>query len=335
MEKRRKIELTKITGPMFRLQHRDRGTDLFDKGREGDIMPEEIDEYMAHYASPIERTFGKPMWKFTRDEELQMEAQSLNDIPHELTAGERKYRNPCPVCKNRGYVTIVKDGRLATKECECVHKKAVKSEEYALLAKCRFENYRIGKDWQKDALQRAKAWTQQTKYSLLYLGGRPGCGKTHLAAAAYGAMLKRGKKGECISWREASRDLKMRMKDYENFYEPRISHLKNVPVLFVDDILWTPSGGIATDEDFRIMKELLDARVQKHLPTILTSNYTPEDLYGLSEEIGGRVYEAAGSKNNFAIGFEKTAEDYRIRDLPVTDATQADCSLFDVAGGQA
>ena len=329
----RTSELTKVCGQLFHLKRGGRCFELFDLGREGAIMPEEREEYMAKYASPIEHALGKPMWEFDELDEAQSEAYSINDIHRDLSLAELKYRVPCKVCKNKGFVAFVSHGSVAVRDCECLKKKGVKSEEYGLLSRCTFENYRIGKDWQKDALRRAKRWTLQNKFPVLYLGGKAGTGKTHLATAAYGAMLKRGRRGEYISWREASRGLKMRMRDYDGFYEPRINAMKTVPVLFMDDVLWTQNGGIASDEDFRIFKEIIEARIQRRLPTIITCRFTPEELYGLTAEIGGRIYEACGSRNNFAVCFNAATTDWRMREIPVAEASQEDYTLFDVAGG--
>lgn len=280
-------------------------------------------EYIARYQEEAERKMGKPLFELTAEEFEQYKALEEN-----LSFG-RLEGYKCRLCRNKGY-TVVRDGIYTIhRACTCMTRRShgeVSEEQREfenLLTTRTFENFKINSEWQKDMLKRAKAWTRQTEYPFLYIGGKTSTGKTHLAIAALYSLMQRGFAGKYVSWRKESRDLKMRMTEY-GYYDSKLKALKTATVLLIDDFLWQPNGAMPSDEDFRLAKEIIDARSNIRLMTIFTSNYTLRDLTEITEEIGSRIYQACGSTKNFVLTVGKEAKNYRMQIQPTLMEIEAE-----------
>lgn len=277
----------------------------------GTASAEEKAEYKARYMEPEERIYGKAVFEMTAKEFLE-----YNVLRENMQSGNLKYGD-CPKCKNKGYIVGIDGaGNEYMEDCECKQKRenmeALNHSEYsALLRRCTFERFTLKEDWQREVLSRCKDWTKQTRFPLLYLGGKTGAGKTHLAVASFRIAVMRGNHGQFVSWRTMSRDLKMNMTSPE--YERRIREMKYVPLLLIDDLFWAVKGGIPSDEDFRLAKEIIDARFYNKRKTIITSNFTPKGMYTLSEEMSGRINEFSGGTKNFSLTFKGEYENYRFK----------------------
>ena len=63
-------------------------------------------------------------------------------------------------------------------------------------------------------------------------------------------------------------------------------------MLFLDDFLKTPGGARPTQGDLRLAFEVLDARYQEpEKAVILCSEFSPEQIIGFDEALGGRIAE--------------------------------------------
>ena len=122
------------------------------------------------------------------------------------------------------------------------------------------------------------------------------------------------------------------MKDYTDYGDARISELKNKPLLFLDDALGFSGGGFPSDEDFRLLKELAEARARNGLRTIITSSFRATELYGVSKAIGDVIGKACGGTQNFAIDVEKTVNGFdgsnRAQKFSVHDIERGDYAPF-------
>ena len=290
---------------------------LFMRGMAGKIAENERREYMERYVDQEEKVIGKPLFEMTENEQEAYKCLTFNSGWGKLEG------KPCPVCRNKGFM-LVRDGKYTvSRSCECTKWRNVegamkRSEGYDLLSAKTFENFKLAQPWQKALIARVKAWTRQGEYPFLYLGGKTGTGKTHLAVAALSVMMRKGEDVEFMSWRSDSRDLKMSMTEFP-VYRSKLERFKRSAVLMIDDLLWTPKGGAPTDEDFRLAKEIIDVRTARGLKTIITANYTVRGLCELTEEIGGRINYAAGGIKNFAITIGESAENYRMGKLPTVE----------------
>lgn len=290
---------------------------LFMRGMNGGLTENERREYMERYADQEEKILGKPLFEMTEDE-----AESYKCLTFNSGWGKLEGRT-CPVCRNKGFM-LVRDGKYTvSRDCECMKWRNVegamkRSEGYDLMARCTFENFTLAHTWQRELISRVKAWTRQKEYPFLYLGGKTGTGKTHLAVAALSLMMRKGGDVGFMSWRADSRDLKMGMTEFP-VYRAKLERFKRAAVLMIDDFLWSPHGGVPTDEDLRLAKEIVDVRTARGLRTIVTANYTVRGLCELTEEVGGRINYAAGGSKNFAVTIGESAENYRMGALPMVE----------------
>lgn len=269
--------------------------------------------YWKKYADPTEKRLGKPLWAMS-----MADFDEYTILEENMQYGKEQGGN-CKLCRNRGYV-VQKDGKYKRYvECGCMEqrkqKQMIENSGFAeLITSKTFENFKIDEAWRKEKLHIVKTWTNQSVYPFLFLGGKSGAGKTHLAIAAFYSLVQRGVRGIFISWRAEIRDLKMRMTEV-GFYDEKLRGLKTVPLLLIDDFLWT-NGGNPTEEDFKLAKEIIEQRQANGLRTIFTTNWTIKDVNRMSEVIGGRIYESCGSKTNFVLTFGAETKNYRARTQP-------------------
>ena len=128
----------------------------------------------------------------------------------------------------------------------------------------------------------------KSKTGWFFISGQTGSGKTHICTAICTVLMEeQGGEVYFMPWRDESTALKSGITDRE-WYEARIKKLQTVPVLYIDDFL---KGG-SSDADLRLAFQLLNARYNDTaLRTIISSEINLEDITGLDEAIGGRIYE--------------------------------------------
>ena len=126
------------------------------------------------------------------------------------------------------------------------------------------------------------------KTGWFFIAGQTGSGKTHICTAICTALMEeQGGEVYFMPWRDESTEIKNRITDQE-WYQAKMQKLKRVPVLYIDDFL---KGG-TNEADIRLAFEILNARYNDTaLRTIISSEINLEDITGLDEAIGGRIYE--------------------------------------------
>jgi primosomal protein DnaI len=106
----------------------------------------------------------------------------------------------------------------------------------------------------------------------LYLSGSFGSGKTYLISAAFNELAKNDIKSTIVFWPAFLKELK------EGFYSndnEKYHHTLKTPLLLIDDIGAETVTAWARDE---ILCPILQYRMDKKLPTFLTSNLNIEEL---------------------------------------------------------
>ena len=146
--------------------------------------------------------------------------------------------------------------------------------------------------------------------SLIFLGA-PGTGKSHLATAIIQALLPK----ECGLYLTTSGLIRAVRstwrKDSEHSETEVLKEFSNVPMLVIDEI----GVQYGTDSEQNILFEVLDRRYREMRSTILLANLRlkrekPEDLAGLREVLGERIYDRL-TETARIVTFE--GESYRIR----------------------
>ena len=108
----------------------------------------------------------------------------------------------------------------------------------------------------------------------LYLHGNFGCGKTYLISAMLNELAKLEKKVAIVYYPEFLRSLKASFND-DNEYMIKFNYIKKVELLLIDDIGAETATAWSRDE---ILGNILQYRMQQHLPTFFTSNFNLEQL---------------------------------------------------------
>lgn len=107
----------------------------------------------------------------------------------------------------------------------------------------------------------------------LYLYGSFGSGKTYLLAAMFNELAKKNIKSAIVFWPEYLSSLKGYFGTEE--YTQKISYLKKIPLLLIDDIGAENSTAWSRDE---VLAPILQYRMQEELPTFFTSNLDKKSL---------------------------------------------------------
>ena len=239
-------------------------------------------------------------------EHLSLE-QRLNEAPGELpTFGGAC---DCQVCRNKGVIYIEESpGSLRARECECMKKRRTLARlgrsglEDVVLEKT-FKAFQTPDDFTVDVKSLAKGFCTQSVGRWFFVSGHPGTGKTHICTAICGQLI--GKRPvQYINWRDEARSLKALVMDSQ-MYTERITELKSVPVLYIDDFL----KGKVTEADLNLAFELLNARyISKSSTTIISSERTLDEIDMLDISIGGRIRERSAG---YAASFPPEAKDWR------------------------
>jgi DNA replication protein DnaC len=160
----------------------------------------------------------------------------------------------------------------------------------------------------------AMQWTQEQNGQWMFIGGATGSGKTHLCVAAMLNLLKQGREVYYLLWREEIPKLKSLVAEYED-YERMISELKNVDVLYIDDLFKTgrtESGAKQrpTSADINIAFEILNHRYVTNKVTVITSECSVADLIDIDQATAGRIVERSG---RYCVSLKGTDKDWRLQ----------------------
>lgn len=105
----------------------------------------------------------------------------------------------------------------------------------------------------------------------LYLHGNFGCGKTYLISALFNELKKKNIDTEIVYYPELLSSLK---EDFDN-YGNRVSYLKEVDILLIDDIGAEKVTEWSRDE---VLGTILQSRMNNYKTTFFTSNLNIEEL---------------------------------------------------------
>ena len=144
-----------------------------------------------------------------------------------------------------------------------------------------------------------------------YIGGNPGCGKTHICTAMCGEILKKNIGVRYMQWLDVSRKLKASVNDED--FEDEVADYINVSVLYIDDLLKQKytENPVFTEADIKIAFTILNARYIQNKPTIISSEWDlVNQLLPADEGVFSRVYERC--KGNRLTIDRKMENNYRL-----------------------
>ena len=225
----------------------------------------------------------------------------------------------CDLCGNKGYIFHPVDGEPVAYPCKCKGprdsiKRMKRSGLESTIRNCTFASFQVSETWQKHMADVARDYVREPQ-GWFYIGGQVGCGKSHICTAMVREFLLQGMEARYFPWRDGVARLKGQLNTED--YDQAMKDLKAVKVLYVDDLFKGGSAdGRPSQADINIAFELLNHRyLDRGLITILSSELTVEDLMGLDEAVGSRVYER--SKGHYLAIDRDPAKNWRMKGAAV------------------
>ena len=131
------------------------------------------------------------------------------------------------------------------------------------------------------AFQVAKSYAAEPS-GWLFLTGKFGCGKTHLAAAIANEIIQKGTRTLFLTVPDLLDWLRFAFGAQEVTFEERFSEIREVPFLILDDLGTQNATPWAEEKLFQIINH----RYVNHLPTVITSNL---DVAEIDDRISSRL----------------------------------------------
>lgn len=211
----------------------------------------------------------------------------------------------CDVCRNKGYtVHLGVDNVPISQECVCMSKRLkVRQRKDSGMGKrfseFTFDKFKTSFEWQKIMLDKAKefCYNDTARGQWIYYCGASGSGKSSICSAICNELIEQGKDVKYYSWRVIINRLKDMSRVPERLADREylLKSLQRCEVLFIDDLFKTLiANGTKqplTAPDVNITRDILDYRYNELKTTILTGEFTPNDLINIDEALGSRVVE--------------------------------------------
>lgn len=212
----------------------------------------------------------------------------------------------CPKCKNRGgsyYPRYSKDfGYWSSvwRECSCMklRREAERRERSGLskqFVKYSFDNYKTYEPWQNHILSEAHAYVNNPANRWFFIGGQPGCGKTHICTAMVGALINKGFNARYMIWNVDTSEIKRDINNSE-IYAQKVDYLKKAEVLYIDDFFKRGRSNVVSDADVSLTFEIINYRYNECKPTIISSELSLNEIAGIDEALGSRIIEMSKDK---------------------------------------
>lgn len=204
----------------------------------------------------------------------------------------------CEICGDKEVIYDLDDRGMPInhRPCKCVEIKQYRKiiENSGLgnkLKECTFESFNA----YNKTLQVIKTMSMQfcidSKAETLLLLGKSGTGKTHLATAVCRELLeKHSSPIRYVRFRELVQELKALTLDLETRNSVMYRY-KKVSYLYIDDLFKHTDFRYETEK--QLIFEILDYRYSNHKKTIITSEYSLEELLEKDEALAGRLGERA------------------------------------------
>lgn len=153
--------------------------------------------------------------------------------------------------------------------------------------------------------------TRENGYGLF---GQPGAGKTHIINAIGAALINKGIETIYMPYVEVMRELKANAMDDE-YYINLSSRYQRAKVLIIDDLFKDKfkNGrlvGELKESDMKHIYPIINYRYLNYLPTLISTEATPNTLVNIDEALAGRILECCG--DNITV-FQGADYNYRMR----------------------
>jgi DNA replication protein DnaC len=211
----------------------------------------------------------------------------------------RTFKSQCPICIEEKKAAEEKSVQKAAAE-----KKLLKVRELLRSASIpprflsrSFDNFRADNEGKAAALKKCKGMADNFDYCLqhgtsLLMCGKPGTGKSHLAAAFAVHIMNQGRSAVYTSVLKAVRAIKdTYRKDSEVHEQQAINALISPDLLILDEV----GVQFGSETEKMYLFEILNGRYEHVKPTIVISNLTPDEVKAyLGDRVIDRLSEGGG-----------------------------------------
>lgn len=237
----------------------------------------------------------------------RMKVEAWNALPGETNAADGHYH--CPLCNDKQIYAYLDENPYTGlkvemhRQCECKKKRRVlrgliASGLGAAVENCTFDKYQTRDGWQAAIKERAMQFVQ-SGVQFFYIGGQTGAGKTHLCTAIAMSLFEQGKNMRYMVWPKELPVMQGLVNEPEQ-YSAMMNELENVDVLYIDDLFQNgyengrlrPPSGAETKRAFEIINQRV---LDPGKITIISSEFTLQDLARIHESIAGRINEKANN----------------------------------------
>ena len=221
------------------------------------------------------------------------------------------------------YEKVIEDGKVKMTNKKTKHKKLMdvkrellKSELYKLhnFNKYSFSSFKAEQPYQLHMLQKAKQFVSEPSGTFL-IAGQTGVGKSHICTAMFKDLILKGYKTKYIVWQEELDRIKYL--DYGR--DGAVKELGEVDVLYIDDFFKASSNdGNVSESDKRVTNNIINMRYTRNLITIISTEYSYNEIAVQHESLAGRLLEMTDTENGnyFILINRKKGRNYRERFAP-------------------
>lgn len=213
----------------------------------------------------------------------------------------------CPMCHGKGVIEIFDNDIQNRRQMMCKCLKPRRALRYVKslgllkdVQKCSFDSYVPYDDVTEDMKKMAMDFVNDWEGKWLFLGGQSGAGKTHLAYACLGQMVKEYHAPKWMRWIQDSQKIKRLVTD-EDEYDREVLPLQQCEILIIDDLF----NKAPTEADIQLARTILDDRYCNDRCTIITSECFLGQINQYDDAIAGRiaeksmVFQVRGDKHNY------------------------------------
>lgn len=251
----------------------------------------------------------------------------VDDLNNQIGKENEKDGYNCKICKNKGYIVKLAeqpDGTYSQlyADCKCAETRRSimrmkRSGLGDIIRDKTFDKFKDDEPWKQQLKSIAMAYAKNPE-GWFFLGGQSGAGKSHLCTAICREFLLNGKKVVYMLWLDDVATLKGVANDPEQ-REPMINRFKQADVLYIDDLFKTSKDKETKAQrpspaDIRTAFEILNYRYcNPKLLTIISTEYTGDELIDIDEATAGRILEKSG-KNGISMA-EDRSRNYRLKQV--------------------
>lgn len=257
----------------------------------------------------LQKNGAFPLLNFDHTEYEARRVAMMNQTPGKLTGYD------CPRCLNRGGNYKLENGYITFVRCSCEAirrsiRRAEKSGLGDLLERHTFDGFQAPEQWQAKAKKLAQEYAA-APVGWFVASGASGSGKTHLCTAICRQLLGNGRAVRYELWRETAQKLKATVLDGDE-RSKLMAPLKNTEILYLDDFLKTARGTTPTKADVELAFDIIGARYNTKLLTLLSTELTVDDLLDLDVALGSRIYEMCRNGAQY-LSFMGENKNWRLR----------------------